>query len=85
METAKVPVSDVKINNTTIVSNNVANIPIATSSALGVVKSQTTGTTADRNYNVEVNADGTMKVNVPWTDTQPGADKYQKQKFNSGL
>lgn len=41
---------------------------IATTSALGLVKSSTTGTTANRNYNVAVNSDGTMKVNVPWTD-----------------
>lgn len=41
----------------------------ATSSALGLVKSTTTGTTASRDYNVQVNSDGTMKVNVPWTDT----------------
>lgn len=43
-------------------------LPIATSSTLGGVKSSTTGTTAERDYNVEINADGTMKVNVPWTD-----------------
>ena len=43
---------------------------IATSSTLGLVKSQTTGTTSNRNYGVEVNSDGTMKVNVPWTDTK---------------
>ena len=42
---------------------------IATPSAAGLVKSSTTGTTSDRDYNVEVNSDGTMKVNVPWTDT----------------
>ena len=41
----------------------------ATSSTLGLVKSSTTGTTASRDYKVEVNSDGTMKVNVPWTDT----------------
>ena len=41
----------------------------ATTKALGLVKSQTTGTTSNRNYGVEVNTDGTMKVNVPWTDT----------------
>ena len=41
----------------------------ATSSALGLVKSSTTGTTANRDYNVQVNSDGTMKVNVPWTDS----------------
>lgn len=43
-------------------------LPRATSSALGGVRSTTTGKTANRDYNVEVNSDGTMKVNVPWTD-----------------
>lgn len=42
---------------------------IATAEKLGLVKSATTGKTADRNYNVQVNSDGTMKVNVPWTNT----------------
>ena len=42
---------------------------IATSSTAGLVKSTTTGTTTGRDYNVQVNTDGTMKVNVPWTDT----------------
>ena len=41
---------------------------IATSSTAGLVKSSTTGKTANRDYMVEVNSDGTMKVNVPWTD-----------------
>ena len=40
----------------------------ASSSALGLVKSSTTGTAANRDYKVQVNDDGTMKVNVPWTD-----------------
>lgn len=44
-------------------------LPIASASALGGVKSATTGTTSGRDYNVQVNSDGTMKVNVPWTDT----------------
>ena len=41
----------------------------APSTKLGLVKSSTTGTAANRDYNVQVNSDGTMKVNVPWTDT----------------
>lgn len=44
-------------------------LPTATSTVLGGVKSSTTGTTANRDYNVQVKSDGTMKVNVPWTDT----------------
>lgn len=44
-------------------------LPVATASVLGGVKSSTTGTTPDRDYLVGVNSDGTMKVNVPWTDT----------------
>lgn len=42
---------------------------IANASTPGLVKSSTTGETSGRYYNVQVNADGTMKVNVPWTDT----------------
>ena len=48
--------------------NLVISSDIATPSTAGLVKSSTTGTTANRNYMVEVNPDGTMKVNVPWTD-----------------
>ena len=44
-------------------------LPIASASALGGVKSATTGTTSGRDYKVQINSDGTMKVNVPWTDT----------------
>nr|DAQ46173.1 MAG TPA: Head fiber protein [Crassvirales sp.] len=44
-------------------------LPIANRTALGGVKSSTTGTTPDRDYLVEVNSDGAMKVNVPWIDT----------------
>lgn len=47
---------------------------VATSDTAGLVKSSTTGTTASRNYNVEVNSDGTMKVNVPWTNTATASD-----------
>ena len=44
-------------------------LPTATSSVLGGVKSATTGTTSGRDYNVQINTDGTMKVNVPWVNT----------------
>ena len=48
--------------------NLIISSDIATSSTAGLVKSSTTGTTENRDYMVEVNSDGTMKVNVPWTD-----------------
>lgn len=44
-------------------------LPKATDMTLGGVKSKDTGTREGRDYNVQVNSDGTMKVNVPWTDT----------------
>lgn len=71
--------SNIKKNATDIlnINNSISNLEnnkvskdvVATSTNLGLVKSSTTGTTADRDYNVQVNSDGTMKVNVPWTDT----------------
>ena len=48
--------------------NLVISSDIATSLTAGLVKSTTTGKTANRDYMVEINSDGTMKVNVPWTD-----------------
>lgn len=53
----------------TVKAVNDYSLPIANSTTLGGVKSSITGTTPDRDYSVEVNSDGTMKVNVPWTDT----------------
>lgn len=43
-------------------------LPVATKTTLGGVKSATTGTTSGRDYKVQINSDGTMKVNVPWVD-----------------
>lgn len=44
-------------------------LPTANSTTLGGVKSSATGTTSGKDYSVEVNSDGTMKVNVPWENT----------------
>lgn len=54
-----------KLNGIATNANNYS-LPTASSSTLGGVKSSTTGTTANRDYKVQVNSDGTMKVNVPW-------------------
>ena len=51
-------------------NDNKFSLKTATASEIGGVKSSTTGTTANRDYKVQVNSDGTMKVNVPWTDTR---------------
>ena len=45
-------------------------LPTATASILGGVKSSITGTVPGKDYLVQVNSDGTMKVNVPWIDTK---------------
>lgn len=49
-------------------------LPVATKTTLGGVKSATTGTTSGRDYKVQINSDGTMKVNVPWTDANTTYD-----------
>lgn len=46
-------------------------VPTASESGLGVVRSSITGQTPYRYYKVQVDDDGTMIVNVPWTDTVP--------------
>ena len=63
--TSDMPVAGLGLSS----SNGVFNVSTATESMIGGVKSSTTGTTANRDYKVQVNSDGTMKVNVPWTDT----------------
>lgn len=63
-----VAVSSASISGDTLTLNKNYTLPTANATTIGGVKSSTTGTTADRDYLVEVNADGTMKVNVPWTD-----------------
>lgn len=57
----------------------------ATSTKLGLVKSSMTGTAANRDYNVQVNSDGTMKVNVPWTDTNTDTNTSHSHSAGVGL
>lgn len=64
-----VAITNATVSGTTINFNKDYELPIANNDTIGCVKSSTTGTTAGRDYLVEVNADGTMKVNVPWVDT----------------
>ena len=64
-------------------SNNTFSIKTATASEIGGVKSSTTGTAANRDYNVQVNSDGTMKVNVPWTDTHLNLDDINYDANNT--
>ena len=64
-------VDDVKVNGVSVVSDKVANIPLASGSVVGVVKSST-GDGA-----VEVAADGTMKVNtLKASALTQGTDEY---------
>lgn len=50
-------------------------VSTATASALGLVKG---GTTSGKNYGVSVAADGSMTVNVPWTDTNTNDNQTVK-------
>lgn len=59
-------------------------LSVATANTIGGVKSSTTGTTANRDYNVEVKNDGTMKVNVPWENNTHYASKTVVCKTNNG-
>ena len=60
-------------------------VPTATESVLGVVKSSITGQTPYRYYKVQVDDDGTMNVNVPWTDTVPNySDTYAPKAHAHG-
>lgn len=59
---------NITIDGNTI-SGTVYTLPVANLTALGGVKSSVTGTTSGRDYNVQINTDGTMKVNVPWENT----------------
>ena len=55
-------------------NDNKFSLKTATKSEIGGVKSSDTGTVANRDYKVQINGDGTMKVNVPWTDTHLNFD-----------
>ena len=65
-------------------------LPVASATTLGGVKSSTTGTDGT-DYNVQVNADGTMKVNVPKPDlsrymtTDTVQNVEAKKTFKKGI
>ena len=65
--------------NVGLSGQNALAIPKANADHVGGVKSTKTGTTENRDYNVEVNEDGTMKVNVPWVNYT-----YSVATYNSG-
>lgn len=67
-------ITDVRVNNSTVVSNGVANISKATNDKLGVVKLGYTD--ANKGYALKVNSDGRGYVNVPWTDTKTTVDGH---------
>ena len=59
-------------------------VPLATTSVLGGVKSTTTGTTSGRDYYVQVESYGKMKVNVPWENDTHYSSKTVICKTNNG-
>lgn len=59
-----VPVQDVQVNGTSILSNGVANVPLAGSSTFGVAKVQ-----GSVNYGIAITNDGVLRLNYP-SDSQ---------------
>ena len=59
--------TDVKVNNSSVVKNGVANIPKADNNKLGTVALGYTD--ANNGYALKVDSNGKGYVNVPWTDT----------------
>lgn len=66
----------IKVGTTLNITDGIIDytLPIATVNTLGGVKSTTTGTTANRDYNVEIDSEGAMKVNVPWEAASTTSD-----------
>jgi hypothetical protein len=54
----------------------------ATFDTLGLVKSSVTGGVPNRDYSVQVNNDGTMRVNVPWLDANDTAETLEVEDLN---
>ena len=75
------------------IDGNQYTLPLATSSAVGGIKSAanrttsisptTGGTTSGRYYGVELDNDGTAFVNVPWTDKNPTDYYWANVKVSS--
>jgi len=71
--------SNISISGTNVISASVTNLPVATQSALGGIKSHlnygsqvtvnSITSTGSRFYGVVINDDDKAMVNVPWTDT----------------
>lgn len=61
-------ITDVKVNNSSVVSNGVANIPMTANNKLGAVALGYTN--ANKGYALKVDSNGKGYVNVPWTDTK---------------
>lgn len=63
-----IPVSDVQVNGTSMLSNGVANIPIANSNELGVVQSDAAkGIQIEQNGTISINPATMAVLKNPWT------------------
>lgn len=83
----EVPVQDVKVNGTSILSNGIANIPEATESQHGVVKIGAEGTTGVRLTNGVLNISEANEVAIRngTNNKQPITPYYEKQAAYYGL
>lgn len=82
--TTNVFVSDITEDGQGNITFTTKTLSTATTSAIGGVKSTTTGTTSGRDYYVQVESNGKMKVNVPWENNTHYDSKTVICKTNNG-
>lgn len=83
----EVPVTDVQVNGTSVVTSGVANVPLAGNNVLGVVKSSTgsTGVFVDQNGTVQVVAGNASDVKTGTNAYKPVVPYNQHQAAFYGL
>lgn len=77
-------VSDVRVNNTSVVSNNVANIPLASTTKTGVVSTAMQSFTGEKTFHDQVNVIGNAAVRMS-SGSETEAVGYQVEDFNGSV
>lgn len=81
---ASASVSDVRVNSTSVVSNNVANIPLASTTKTGVVSTVMQSFTGEKTFHDQVNVIGNAAVRMS-SGSETEAVGYQVEDFNGSI